>query len=72
MAAIEISKCTIAAAGNPVPGSGVAFEITQSCVSGDTYGLAWNTSPACSANVGPKNGLLASFVDRSANSARTP
>ena len=37
---IVTSKWTIAAAGEPVPGTGVEFEMTHSFVSGDTYGFA--------------------------------
>ena len=46
--------------------------MTQSCVSGDTYGRDWKTCPGRRANVGAKNGLPASSGERSETGARLP
>src|SRR4051794_33220279 len=51
---------------------GVEFEITQVCVSADTYGAAWYTSPGCSANVAAKKALSASLVESSSMGDGTP
>jgi hypothetical protein len=69
---IEISKWTNAGERPCMSGSGDEFEMTQSLVSGETYGRAWNARPGRSANVAGKNSEPDSSGERSASGARLP
>ena len=66
------SKCTNARLRPSRWGMSVAFAITHSLVSGDTYGAVWCTRPKPSANVGAKKTVSSSLVDRSAGFAMSP
>jgi hypothetical protein len=66
------SKWTIAGVGRPGSSIGAEFAITHSCVSGETYGRDWKTSPGRSAKVGPKKDAFVSFGDRCAMGSIRP